>query len=408
MFTGTEFIALRKQLEDIPIIDTHEHYGPEWNSPKTTLYTLFAESYVAWLAHDRPLRPSPSSLSSWLEPKRYNSYTVSLPRGLSDLYQVGAHEASEPALELLAEKVAAAYRNPLWGVHVLREAGVRQTIVDPLPDPGYRHNEPSFHLALRSHMLVHGYDRAAVDHNGCSPFAYAAKFGRNISSFDDYLGWVDLWVSEHKRRGAVAIKSALAYERDIAVGPVSHREAEQIFDTGTKDPEEQRKFGDFILNLLAQKAAQYGLVFQIHAGLARQATSHPARLMWLLDNNPKTIFALFHAGYPWMDEVLAMASERHNLLVDTCWLPIISPWAAVRFFHEYAEVAYRADTLLWGGDNWHAEETYGAALMFKDCLAKAVSDKIEARYWNRAQGVSYCEGVMWKAAEKWFRVEMLG
>ena len=406
MFTGTEFRSLRKALDEIPIIDTHEHYGEKWDSPATTLYEIFRESYVGWTAHDGELEPGAPSLARWLEPGRYNAYTVSLLRGLSELYGTDVRQRDEGALAGLAEKVAGAYQEPGWALSVLRKAGIQHSIVDPLPEPGYVHAEPSFHLALRSHMLVHGYDRSAVDHGGNNPFAFAAKFGRGISSFDDYLGWVDFWVAEHKRRGAVAIKSALAYERDIDVGPVSRREAERIFDTGTRDPREQKKFGDFILNLLAQKAAEYGLVFQIHAGLARQATSHPWRLMWLLDSNPNTTFDLFHVGYPWMDDVLAMASERPNLIVDTCWLPIISPSAAVRVYQEYAEVAYRADTLLWGGDNWHAEESYAAALTFKDCLAKAVADKVEGGYWTRGEGLRYAEGVMWRAAERWFGIRM--
>lgn len=405
MFTGAEFRSLRKALDEIPIIDTHEHYGEQWDAP-TTLYAVMSESYVGWTAHDSELEQNPASLVRWLEPARYNSYTVALLRGLTELYEVEVRERDEAALAALAEKLTEAYQRPGWALSVLRRAGIEHSIVDPLPNPGYMHPEPSFHLALRSHMLVHGYDRGAADHNGCNPFAYAAKFGRNISSFQDYLDWVDFWVSEHKRKGAVAIKSALAYERDINVGPVSYEEAERIFDTATRDPLEQKRFGDFVLNLLAQKAAQYELVFQVHAGMALQAGSHPRRLLWLFDNNPKTVFDLFHAGYPWTQEVLAMASERPNLIVDTCWLPIISPSAAVRFYHEYAEVAHRADTLLWGGDNWHVEETYGAALTFKDCLAKAVADKVEGGYWTRREGLRYAEGVMWRAGERWFGIAL--
>jgi len=404
VFTGAEFRSLRRALDEIPIIDTHEHYGEGFGSPKTTLYDVMRESYVAWTAHDSDLEADPASLARWLEPARYNSYTVSLLRGLTDLYGVDVREREEAAFARLAEELAGAYQEPGWALSVIRKAGIRHSIVDPLPTPGYVHAEPSFHLALRSHMLVHGYDRAAADHNGCNPFAYAARLGRSISDFDDYLAWLDFWVSEHRKKGAVAIKSALAYERDISVEPVTHGEAERIFDTGTRDPKEQKKFGDFILNLLAQKAAEYGLVFQVHAGSALQATSHPWRLMWLFDNNPKTVFDLFHVGYPWVEEALAMASERANVIVDTCWLPIISPSVALRVYHEYAEVAYRADTLLWGGDNWHAEETYAAALTLKDCLAKAVADKVEGGYWTRREGLRYAEGVMWRAASKWLGI----
>ncbi len=406
MFTGSEFASVRAALDEMPIIDTHEHYGEAWAASTVTLYDVFRDSYVGWCAHDETLEETAEGLASWLEPSRDNSYTVSLLRGLSELYGLSVREREEAHLAELADKVQAAYQDPGWGLRVLRQAGIQHSIVDPLPVPGHVHAEPSFHLALRSHALVHGYDRAAVDHGGWSPFELAARMNCDVSSFDDYLGFVDVWVKEHKARGAVAIKSALAYERDIAVEPVSAREAAALFDCGTRSPADQKRFGDFILNLLARKAAEYGLVFQIHAGLALQATSHPWRLMWLLDNNPDTTFDLFHAGYPWTQEVLAMASERHNLLVDTCWLPIISPTAAVRFYQEYAEVAHRADTLLWGGDNWHAEESYAAALTLKDCLAKAVADKVEGGYWTRRQGLRFAEGVMWRAASRGFGIEL--
>ena len=404
MFTGHEFESLRKALDEIPIIDTHEHYGPNWNSLDTTLYAILRESYVNWVAHDSDLQDDPDSLRQWLEPGWNNSYTVSLLRGLRHLYDIEPRELDEIPFAQLADKVHDAYQSPGWPLSVLRKAGIQHSIVDPLPTPGYLHDEPSFHLALRSHMLVHGYDRSARDHGGDSPFAYAAKFGFSISTFDDYLDYLDFWVSEHKKKGAVAIKSALAYERDVDVKPVSYKEAERIFDSGTPDPEQQKRFGDFILNLLAQKAAEYGLVFQVHAGLALQATSHPWRLIWLIDSNPNTIFDLFHAGYPWMGDVLAMASERKNLIVDSCWLPIISPTAAVRFYQEYPEVSYRAGTLLWGGDNWYAEETYGAAFTFKDCLAKAIADKVEGGYWSRREALRFAEGVMWRAASRWFGI----
>ncbi len=405
MFTGQEFLSLRKALDEIPIIDTHEHYGEAWDGPETDLYALFRDSYVTWLAHDEELKDEPGCLLRWLAPARDNAYTVSLVRALRELYGIEQRELDQQMVGGLAEKVRAAYKDKAWAISVLRRAGIQHSIIDPLPVPGYLHEEASFHLALRSHMLVHGYDRAARDHGGDNSFQFAARFGHEISSFDDYLAYVDFWVRHHKEKGAVAIKSALAYERDIDVKSVADRDAERIFDSGTKDPAEQKKFGDFVLDLLAKKAAEYGLVFQIHTGLALQATSHPWRLMWLLDNNPDTVFDLFHAGYPWTQDVLAMASERPNLIVDTCWLPIISPTAAVRFYQEYAEMAFRADTLLWGGDNWHAEETYGAALTFKDCLAKAVSEKVEGGYWTRREGLRYAEGVMWRAAGRWFGIE---
>ena len=173
MFSGHEFTDVRKALEEFPILDTHEHYGEVWDSPETTLYELLRNSYVAWCAHPGPLEARPEAVLPWLAPARYNSYPVSYLRGLSELYGLPLRELETADFTALAEKVRAAYRDPKWPLRVLRQAGIAQTIVDPLPDPGYLHGEPSFHLTLRAHALVHGYDRGAVDHGGISPFVLA-------------------------------------------------------------------------------------------------------------------------------------------------------------------------------------------------------------------------------------------
>ncbi|MBN1460208.1 MAG: hypothetical protein JXA57_11780, partial [Armatimonadetes bacterium] len=215
MFTGREFQSVRTALDEIPIVDTHEHYGEKWNSPTTSLYDLFRDSYVTWVAHDEDLEENPESLRAWLEPSWTNSYTVSLIRALREIYGLEQRELEEIPFDRLGEQVSRAYQDPSWGLGLLRRAGIHHTIVDPLPVPGYVHDEPSFHLALRSHMLVHGYDRSARDHGGDNPFEFAARFGKQLDTFADYVEYVDFWVREHQRKGAVAIKSALAYERDI-------------------------------------------------------------------------------------------------------------------------------------------------------------------------------------------------
>ncbi len=277
--------------------------------------------------------------------------------------------------------------------------------MDPLPIPGYLHGEPTFHLALRSHSLLRGYDRNAADHNDVNPFSLAAAMGCNISSFDDYLHFIDVWVSEHKKQGAVALKSALAYERDIEITPVTYQEAAAIFDSGTARPgraEEVRRF--HLQPAGAEGRSIRPRSFRSTSASRSSSTPIPGASCGCSTITPTPIFDLFHGGYPWLDDVLAMASERRNLIVDSCWLPIISPSAAVRFYSEYAEVAYRADSLCWGGDNWYPEESFGAALTFKDCLAKAVADKVEGGYWTRREGLRYAEGVMWRGAGKWFKI----
>ena len=114
VFAGSEFKSVRKALDDIPIIDTHEHYGETWSSGGTTLYSIFRESYVGWVAHEDELTDNPASLIEWLEPARDNSYTVSLVRAMRQLYDLGDAELDEALVRALAEKVRTAYQDTSW------------------------------------------------------------------------------------------------------------------------------------------------------------------------------------------------------------------------------------------------------------------------------------------------------
>ncbi len=113
MFSGREFGDIRKALDEYPIFDTHEHYSERWNASDVSLYDLLRNCYITWCAHPGPLEDRPEDVAPWLEPARYNSYTVSYLRGLSELFGVPVRELETADFAALADKVRDARRDPV-------------------------------------------------------------------------------------------------------------------------------------------------------------------------------------------------------------------------------------------------------------------------------------------------------
>jgi predicted TIM-barrel fold metal-dependent hydrolase len=120
---------------------------------------------------------------------------------------------------------------------------------------------------------------------------------------------------------------------------------------------------------------------------------------------PEVRFVLFHGGYPWIDDLLALVHNYPNVYADLCWLPIISPSAAERALHELVEVG-TADKLMWGCDTWSSEESYGALLAFRHTLAKVLSSKIEDGYFSLEDAKAISVRVMRGNAAELFGFEI--
>ena len=65
-------------------------------------------------------------------------------------------------------------------------------------------------------------------------------------------------------------------------------------------------------------------------------------------------FDLFHGGYPYTGELLALAKNFPNVYLDLCWLHIISPTAAVCMLHEAIETVPVNKIFAFGGRLHHS------------------------------------------------------
>ena len=202
-----------------------------------------------------------------------------------------------------------------------------------------------------------------------------------VASLDDYLAMIRSVFDVYLARNAVCLKNALAYERSIDFADVTYAEAKELFSSRSLPPDKVKKLQDFVFNHVIERAVEHDLPIQIHTGYLSGNSNpidqgHPMKLLPLLRRHPRARFVLFHGGYPWTSEFIALGKNYPNVHLDLVWLPQISQTAAMRVLHELLDcVPY--NKIGWGGDGRMIEDSAGALEIGKEVVSTVLAERIE-------------------------------
>ena len=222
-----------------------------------------------------------------------------------------------------------------------------------------------------------------------------------------------------KEWGFVAIKSGLAYNRTLNYQPATREQAEALFDRVLADPEilrsmtfeEKKPFQDYMFGLIAEHCAEHGLPLQVHTGFFYDpwrdvAQANPTNMTPFIMRHPRTRFILMHAGYPYGEELLAMAKNLPNVVLDMCWIYIISPSFAAEFLDHAIETVPRDKILGFGGDYVVAEGSYGHAMLCREVVSRVLADKVVAGYWSEEEAVAFARAILRENVIKAFNLQI--
>jgi hypothetical protein len=171
-------------------------------------------------------------------------------------------------------------------------------------------------------------------------------------------------------------------------------------------PEQQKLFGDYIIQFFLEQARAHKLVFQVHTGLARLAGSNPLLLEPLLQGFPDVVFDLFHGGYPWIHDVAALAHNYPNVRLNLTWLPQLSTALAAETLKEWLQVVPQVDRISWGGDCFTAEEAYGSLLAARDAVAHALADLVDDEFLEMETAQLAARSILASGGARIYRVEV--
>jgi predicted TIM-barrel fold metal-dependent hydrolase len=387
---------IKAYLDAVPAIDTHDHLWPFDRLPAlvetergrgVNLAGLWHNSYFRGVHPLAPWKPGGPFDEWWTRAKHdfddaraTSVYRYQLP-AFKDLYDVDFDTITDAEAKKLDERIYKNYLDQRWIYHVVTErANIELMFNDPYWARfdfarDYKFGVVVFNVTT----LVRGFHPTEFKAPADDPYLFARKKGLKVATLDDYLNVLDRLFVEARERGAVCLKTTLAYVRTLRFENVPKERAAKVFGRkrGDLSPQEIKDFEDFIMWRLAALSAKHALPFQIHTGHGQLQGSNPMNLLDLIEAHPQTKFILFHGGYPWVGETGAIVL-RHgsHVWIDSCWLPTLSYTMAKRAYHEWLEVM-PSSRIMWGADCSHAEGIYGATEMTRRCLAEVLAEKVE-------------------------------
>ena len=388
---------MKAYLDSIAAIDTHDHLWPFDKLPgfETTengkgmnLAGLWRNSY---LTRVKPVTPwtSGGKFADWWAKAKHDFddvRSVTFYRyqavAIKDLYGIDFDTITDDQARDLDRRIFRNYLTKDWLFEVVtQKANIELMFNDPYwARFDFRTDYPFGVLVLNVTTLTRGFHPSEFKNKDDDPYAFAKANGLpDELALADYLAVLDRLFATAKEKGAVCLKTTLAYERALDFAKVPAERAAKHFGRPRAEltAAEVKEFEDFVMWQLVALSAKHDLPFQIHTGDARIQGSNPMLLVDLIDANPKTKFILFHGGYPWVGETGAIAMKYPTRVwVDSCWLPTISYTMAKRAFHEWLDVM-PSDRIMWGADCNHAEGIYGATEFTRRCLAEVLAERVD-------------------------------
>jgi predicted TIM-barrel fold metal-dependent hydrolase len=385
------FEEIRSHILDHGIVNTHAHHLSDSETAGLNLAKILERSYVSWCGQAVP--SSAAGADRWIEKVGNRSFYRSLTRALQKLYSMD-EPLSGAVWDEYDKRIRRAHENTQWHLEILRKTcGYNTVVQDSYWNPGDDNGHPEiFKPAFRVNYFLYGYNHTAADHNGNNA---QLAYGQQINNIKDYTDFLYRVIKEKKESGCATLKSAIAYERSISVEASSPQEAQAAMGLGKTEPSAAavKKFQDYVFDVICDIAAELKIPFQIHTGLGLLDETNPMQIQKLIKRHPDTVFILMHGGYPWVDDICGLVHVYPNVVVDLCWLPLISPSAGIRALHELLEVC-NGDKIVWGCDTWTSEESWGALLSMADTLAIVLDEKINRGYCCLNNAGRIAEGIM--------------
>jgi len=398
-FLGTPLLApalyarLSEAVNALDLVSTHEHLlSEEERYASRPDFFVLADHYAindlvsAGLPADdlAPLRDRTQPAAKrwalfepWWRHTRFTGYGQALRIAVRDLY--GIEEVSAGNIARLNDAIAAANQPGLYRRILKDRMKLRYGVLDDYwrgepvrPDPLY------FRLARKFDWFCTPTNPAAVKR-------MEEVTGVSITSLDSLVRALERRFQQSLDAGMKAVKSTIAYQRELHFADPARQEASAAFDALMRgDATSRRPLEDFMFRQVVRLAEAHRLPFQIHTGIQAGnaniiANTRPLLAANLLQAYPTVRFDLFHTGWPWTSEVMAMAKMFPNAFVDFCWTHILSPASARQALDEMIGAVPANKILGFGGDYRHVELTYAHSVIARDNITRVLAARVEAK-----------------------------
>jgi hypothetical protein len=346
-----------------------------------------------------------AALAPYWERIRNTGYGTCLRIAIRDIF--GVQDLNEQTYAGLSEAIAGS-RRVGWYRHVLKDkAGIAMSLQD------------DYRTAVDRELFA---PMVRLEHFACATTRgdlrnIEADTDRSIHSLSDLVGAMHAALDRYLSEGAIGVKIGIAYRRSLRFEKVAHGDAERVFARlfshlgEGASWEEARPLQDYMFHRIIQAAVERDVPIQIHTGLQEGngnvlENSNPLHLTNLCLEYGRAAFDVFHGGYPFMGELLALAKNFPNVYLDLCWLYIISPSAGARMLHEAIETVASNKIFAFGGDFIIPEGAYGHSVMARRVVSRVLTDKVEDGYLTEEDAATLARRILREGPAALYRLKL--
>lgn len=403
---------LAAELGKVRLYDVHEHLISEQERVKEPIdfFTLAGHYAIndvisAGLAGDdlatvrdpnAPLERRWKAFEPHWKAARFTGHGQALAIAIADIYE--AKEISAASVRQINDAIARRNKPGLYDYILKERAKIDWCLVDPYwnrkPAPV---DKPYFLLSQRFDNFVTPSSRKDIA-------ALEEISGVSITGLAELKKALERTFEQGLKAGMVAVKSGIAYRRDLLFEEASEHDAAADFEAMLKGgavlpkgfrAKAQRAFRrleDHMFHQVARLVEAHRLPFQIHTGLpAGNAgyveNNNPTLLTNVFYRYPRVQFDVMHIGYPYQQELGALVKLFPNVYVDFSWAHVLSPPGSRRTLDEYLETVPANKILGFGGDYRYPELTYAHAKIARQNVARVLAGKVEAGVFNEEQAL---------------------
>lgn len=418
---------IRLAVADIPIVDTHEHIMSE--SERNEYAVDFSYLFASY--------PSQDLVSAGLPPSLLEAIRLPMYRFIKNCrtyHSIPPRNISEPEREDMSLEERWQALAPFWEA-IRNTAYAKQLLItvrdifgiDDLNRDTYLNltqaiaesKKPGWYRYIMKEkanidISINDVRTTSVDRELFVPVVQLDRFiaprsrielgyleeetGIAIHSVDDLVKAMNITLEGHVKNGAVGLKSWLAYYRTLRYDQVSRNEAEIVYNRIASHLgkglswSEAKPLQDYMMHQVIRAAIEAGLPFQLHTGFHADnaniiTNSNPTRLVNLFIEYREAKFILFHGGYPYVNEWVAVAKTFPNVYADLCWLYIISPHIGRKLLHELIEAVPGNKIMAFGGDETTVEMAYGHSRMARQVVTRVLSEKVAEGYFKEDEAL---------------------
>jgi hypothetical protein len=242
------------------------------------------------------------------------------------------------------------------------------------------------------------------------------KYNVSINSLSDFVDMVDSNFEKRKDR-IYAYKIACAYNRNLVFEDVSFDEAKKSFSKVLKlnrhdsslenvSSNEMKPFQDYMYHYYIRKMISHNIPIEIHTGMnvgyndARN--TNPLLLTDLLLKYKEGKFDLFHVGYPFTNELIAMVKMYPHCYTNMCWIPQLSITLLKNTLDLLIDMIPSNKIFGFGGDFLTVEGTYGALKITRKAILEVLYKRVENKWLSFEEAFEFAEKVLYKNPKSFY------